>query len=148
CVQGMPVNTCFSDVNPTDPNNPFAADQPDMTSNLMDYAPPACIAVFTPGQAARMRSALEGPRASLLRSSGCDPPCASPVDLQIQWPASPLLFGAPVLITHASQGATAYTWQWYRGPTTEHDLLFPADSIGTFEICLEATGATPACRSR
>src|SRR5690606_23775114 len=28
CLQGMPVNTCFSDVNPADPNNPFVADQP------------------------------------------------------------------------------------------------------------------------
>jgi len=147
CMQGLPVNTCFSDVNLTDPNNPFLDDQPDMTSNLMDYAPPACISVFTAGQAERMIQTLEGPRSSLMNSKGCELPCQTPITLQIEWPSSPVIFGSPVTITQNSLGASSYKWSWYDGESSNQDLFYPADSIGKFEVCMEAIGNTPECNA-
>jgi len=44
----------------------------DMYMNFMDYVNDNCMVVFTEGQKARMRAALEGPRASILASQGCN----------------------------------------------------------------------------
>ena len=68
------MNSCSSDVNLTDPNNQFSIDQNDLTDNFMDYAPTECAKYFTSGQVTRMHTAIEGPRQSLLISSGCLPP--------------------------------------------------------------------------
>lgn len=145
CLQGIPVNTCVSDINPMDPNNPFLSDQPDMTSNLMDYAPPGCIAIFTNGQVERMHHAIEGPRSSLLRSHGCETPCQNPITLNVQWPITPILYGNPIIINQQSQSDITYSWTWYNGPTTSNDLIFPADSVGTFVVCLTATNSNLEC---
>ena len=145
CLQAIPVNTCISDVNPSDPNNPFLTDEPDMTSNLMDYAPPGCIAVFTEGQAERMRNALSGPRNSLLRSDGCNLPCPAPVILNIQWPSAPFLFGESIDIINQPQSGVTYSWEWYGGTTLSQNLNIVADSTGTFVVCVEASGVTSEC---
>ncbi len=147
CLEGLPVNSCTSDVNLADPFNPFTTDQPDMTSNLMDYAPPACIAVFTPGQADRMAEALQGPRASLLTSPGCDPPCHQPVTFDIAWPDTPILYGAQIQITHASTGAPSYLWTVNGAGQGSGTLLFDAPATGLYEICLIAEGLTAACHA-
>ncbi|MFT4526073.1 MAG: hypothetical protein ACI85F_002237 [Bacteroidia bacterium] len=44
----------------------------DMHMNFMDYANDDCMHMFTEGQKTRMRAALEGPRASILVSQGCN----------------------------------------------------------------------------
>ena len=44
----------------------------DMYMNFLDYVNDDCMIMFTEGQKARMRAALEGPRASILASQGCD----------------------------------------------------------------------------
>jgi hypothetical protein len=44
----------------------------DMYMNFLDYVNDDCMLMFTEGQKARMRSALEGPRASILTSQGCN----------------------------------------------------------------------------
>ncbi|HZV70250.1 MAG TPA: M43 family zinc metalloprotease [Saprospiraceae bacterium] len=145
CLQGIPVSTCISDVNPSDPNNPFLTDEPDMTSNLMDYAPPGCIAMFTEGQAERMRNAISGPRNSLLRSNGCSIPCPDPVILNIQWPSSPFVFGESIEILNLPQTGVTYSWIWYGGTALSQNLNMAADSIGTFVVCVEATGPAHEC---
>ncbi|HZV70150.1 MAG TPA: M43 family zinc metalloprotease [Saprospiraceae bacterium] len=146
CLQSLPVNSCFTDVNPGDPNNPFTSDLPDQTSNFMDYAPPGCQFQFTPGQVARMTEALEGPRKSLLMSKGCEVPCQEPITLNLTWPVEPILFGNQFLIQNSSQGAVSYLWSWYNGPSVSVNLNFPADSIGSFEICITATGGNAECQ--
>ena len=45
----------------------------DMFMNYMDYTDDACMFMFSTGQAARMRAALVGPRASILTSTGLAP---------------------------------------------------------------------------
>ena len=72
CTQGGSTNSCNTDVNAIDPNNPFTIDQNDLTNNFMDYAPAQCSHTFTPGQVLRMEAAILGPRASLLQSKGCE----------------------------------------------------------------------------
>ena len=44
----------------------------DMYMNFMDYVNDDCMLMFTEGQKTRMRAALEGPRASILTSQGCN----------------------------------------------------------------------------
>ncbi len=46
CIDG--ANTCSTDANPSDPNNPFTTDQNDQMENFMDYA--SCSVLFTEGQ--------------------------------------------------------------------------------------------------
>lgn len=145
CIQAMPVNSCFSDVNLLDPLNPFNLDQPDMTSNLMDYAPPKCIAIFTEGQATRMLDAINGPRKSLLESKGCQAPCPDPISFSVDWPVDQILYGYPINIPNNTIGAVSFIWTWYGGTVTTKDFTFTPDSVGAFEICLEAIGASPEC---
>lgn len=45
----------------------------DMFTNFMYYTDDACMAQFTPGQKLRMLACLNGPRAGLLDSPGCQP---------------------------------------------------------------------------
>ncbi len=62
-------NSCTTDVNPSDPYNPFTTDQNDMNDNYMDYRAPECLTRFTEGQKVRMVDALTNERASLLQNS-------------------------------------------------------------------------------
>lgn len=48
-----------------------------IVQNYMDYSDQACQVMFTADQIARMRAALEGPRASLLTSKGLEEPIAA-----------------------------------------------------------------------
>ncbi len=45
-----------------------------MFMNFMNFTDDACMGMFTRGQKARMMAALNGPRARLLNSPGCQPP--------------------------------------------------------------------------
>lgn len=71
-------NSCTTDEDDTSLNNPFRSialgglgEQNDMYQNYMDYGFQSCQDRFTEGQKSRMRTALTGPRASLLSSQGC-----------------------------------------------------------------------------
>ncbi len=46
----------------------------EMYMNYMDYVDDTCMNMFSKGQAARMNAALNGPRAAILSSNGCQPP--------------------------------------------------------------------------
>lgn len=73
CAAGNPgtKNSCTSDVNASDPNNPFTTDQPDLQNNYMDYSPDDCRITFTEGQRTKMRFNLTNGRPTLLVSRGC-----------------------------------------------------------------------------
>lgn len=67
-MQAEPNYNCPSGIHISCNNGPNG----DMHMNFLDYANDACMHFFTEGQKARMRAALEGPRASILSSPGCD----------------------------------------------------------------------------
>lgn len=50
----------------------------DMYTNFMYYTDDACMAQFTPGQKLRVLACLNGPRAGLLESMGCQPSDTAP----------------------------------------------------------------------
>lgn len=54
---------------PSHPSN--SCNTADMFMNYMDYTDDVCMNAFSAGQKARMRAALNGPRAALLTSGGC-----------------------------------------------------------------------------
>jgi len=64
-------NSCSTDVNLSDPNNPFTTDQTDLQNNFMDYSPGSCWNSFSQGQRFRMRFVLTNFKNSLLLSQGC-----------------------------------------------------------------------------
>ncbi len=66
-------NSCTTDANENDEDNPFEEDQNDLTNNYMDFSNTACQDRFTAGQKDRMRLALTTLRSSLLSSDACMP---------------------------------------------------------------------------
>ena len=62
---------------PVVPTCPGETAQSEMFMNFMDYVDDACMNMFSQDQAVRMCATLApgGPRASLLNSQGCQPPC-------------------------------------------------------------------------
>ncbi len=60
------INTC-----PFTPQ--FSCGSQDMHMDFMYYTDDACMGMFTKGQKLRMMATLNGPRAGLLTSNGCDP---------------------------------------------------------------------------
>lgn len=102
---GQTVNTCS-----TDTQSGLTTDQPDMTSNYLDYGDLNCLHNFTPGQAGRMAFYLNGIRHSLLDSKGCLPPCLAPVASAFAPSATNVAPGQTVTFTNASQNAATYQW--------------------------------------
>lgn len=146
CVSGEALNSCSSDVNPSDPNNPFLSDQDDLSDNYMDYAPPVCARSFTPGQAIRMQAALDGPRASLLASEGCLPPCTDPVSYNLPFTTDTLPVGAEIQID--PDGPMSHPdWYW----TVDGEILpgsslhWTANTPGIYTLILHATHSEPGC---
>ena len=91
CANSHTENSCSTDVNSNDPNNPFTDDQDDMTTNFMDYNYTSCLIKFTDGQKVRMHDAINNDRASLLDSNGCCPTdweLTTDVDNDISYEAS------------------------------------------------------------
>ncbi len=139
-------NTCSSDVNAADPNNPFTSDQNDMFWNYMDYGDFACYSAFTAGQTARMEVFINGARSSLLDSEACQPACMSPLTAAFLSSANPVAIGSTVNFNNISSGATAYEWLIDGVPfaaTLNAAYTFPA--AGFFEITLNTTNGDPNC---
>lgn len=76
---GGTKNSCRTDVNFSDTNNPFTVEQLDLQQNFMDYSPATCKNSFTQGQIDRMIFYLTNTRNYLLSSGGCNPPIDSSV---------------------------------------------------------------------
>lgn len=82
----------------------------DMYTNFMYYTDDACMAQFTPGQKLRVLACLNGPRAGLLESMGCQPSDTAPQ------PLPSLVFsiqpnptsGQVVLACEGPEGATCH----------------------------------------
>lgn len=106
CTQA--VNSCSSDVNPGDTNNPFTTDQPDPTDNFMDYS--YCMINFTAGQTGRMQDAIENQRFSLLNSSACQTPCSSPLSASFTASAEIINAGETVFFEDNSENTLSAFW--------------------------------------
>ena len=146
CTQGQPVNSCNTDVNALDPNNPFVTDQNDMSENYMDYAPAACAYTFTPGQAARMEAAILGPRISLLYSKGCEAPCLLPVTAAFTPDDTSVVVGSSIDFMNTSVNASSYIWQVDGQTYTTENLSYTFDSIGIYKVLLTADGDSAFCQ--
>jgi len=104
------VNSCSSDVNAADPNNPFTTDQDDATWNYMDYGNIDCFKGFSEGQSNRMEFFLNEARASLLTSLGCAEPCETPISADFSTTSTAFTAGDNIAITNTSTNANAYEW--------------------------------------
>lgn len=143
CSSG--INSCGTDVNLTDTNNPFTADQDDQINNYLDYGDFACYTQFTEGQRVRMYDAIETSRASLLTSQGCSSPCPTTITASFTTASDTVFLGDAATFTNTSIGATDYEW-------SIDDIVIPANSYtfnaeGIYEVKLVATNANPNCRS-
>jgi gliding motility-associated-like protein len=97
-------NSCNSDT-----VSGFTKDMPDLVSNFMSFTG-TCTNSFTEGQAAKMRSTLDGPRYSLLTQNKCGPPCAENITASFtrdNWNPVP---GDLIHFTSSSTGGTNYQW--------------------------------------
>ncbi len=80
-----PFNSCLTDVNLDDENNPFKNDQNDLQNNFMDYGDLDCYNSFTEGQKTRMRYTAAFIRSSLFQTSCTEvDPSTSVVDIAEQ----------------------------------------------------------------
>ncbi len=131
---GQSVNTCS-----TDTQSGFTTDQPDMTSNFLDYGDINCFHDFTPGQAERMNFYLNGIRHSLLDSKGCLPPCLASVVSAFTPSATTVAPGQAVTFTNASQNAATYQWS-INGQTfsTATTATYTFAMPGTYTVVLLA----------
>ena len=131
---GQAVNTCS-----TDAQSGFSTDQPDLTTNYLDYGDINCFHDFTPGQAERMNFYLQGVRHSLLDSKGCLPPCPAPVVSAFTASATTITPGQTVTFTNASQNAAGYQWSVNSTPfSTAANPTYAFTLPGTYTITLLA----------
>lgn len=148
-----PLNTCTSDVNDLSANNPFRpiangglGDQPDQMENYMDYGFQTCQRLFTSGQSNRMIAALQGPRASLLQSIGCQPLCSSPISIGFTMSASTITAGGTVNFTNTTTGAAAYSWLVNNVQfSTSANAGYLFSTPGTYYITLQASNNDFTC---
>ncbi|MEL6986906.1 MAG: M43 family zinc metalloprotease, partial [Bacteroidota bacterium] len=139
-------NSCSSDVNTSDPNNPFATDQNDLFQNYMDYSDFACYSLFTEGQSERMHASIETIRASLLMSTACSDPCTAQVSTTINVTNTTVNIGSNINFTNNSVNATNFSWlidgvEFSSNPNPNYTF----NTLGTYTIVLLASGNDPNC---
>jgi gliding motility-associated-like protein len=144
CLSGDGVNSCQTDTNPSDPNNPFSTDQADPSDNFMSYAPLSCVHRFTEGQAARMYSAISNLRSGLLQSRACEPPCLQPIVWDIALPDT-IYAGEPFTPTNRTNGATDFRWILENKTYTGTSPTMIADSSGTYQLLILPMGLSAHC---
>lgn len=133
-------NTCNTDVNILDPNNPFMTNQNDMIENYMDYSGLGCMNTFTANQKMRMKAALNGIRASLLTSQGCEPVVFCGVTAGFISSATSVLLNTTITFNNTSTGATSYEWKINGMPfSTAANTSYLFSNAGAYEICLTST---------
>ncbi len=143
---GFPQNSCSTDVNTSDPNNPLTSDEDDMIENYMDYGDLLCYSAFTAGQTERMVFSIQNIRQSLLGSIGCQDPCTTNITAGFSPDALSVDIGGTVTFTNSSQNATTYDWK-NDGVSFSNNTnaSFQFNTLGSFEITLVATNADPNC---
>ncbi len=139
------INSCNTDVNTSDSNNPFLVDENDMFNNYLDYSRLTCYTAFTSGQAERMVFFIEGIRNTLMNENRCLPLCPSPVNAVFSVPVN-LVAGEVFNLNNTSSGADAY--QWFL-----NDMLFSVQANpdyvlnqpGTYRLKLIASNGNDFC---
>ncbi len=135
-------NSCTTDVNLADPNNPFTTDQNDQTSNFMDYGYFQCFHSLTSGQAVRMQNAISTARSSLLNSPGCQSACPTLITSSFDVPNAPINLGSTITFNNTSTGGLYFDWTIDQVP---FDGTYTFDTEGTYEITLVVTNDDPNC---
>ncbi len=139
------INSCDTDVNPADPNNPFTVDQNDNSSNFMDYGYFQCLTNFTTGQAIRMQNSIVDTRSSLLDSPGCTSACPDPIIANFDVSNNTIEVGSTVNFTNTSTGGLYFDWTV--GTDSFDGISYTFDNEGIFEITLTITTDDPNCIS-
>ena len=147
------TNTCFTDSDDASSNNPFRAvskgglgDQPDQTSNYMDYGNDYCRILFTPGQRDRMMAALTTTRASLLDSKGCEDLCPKPINIAYAPADTTIAIGSTINFVNTTTGATGYEWT-INGTSfsTAQNASYTFNNQGSMYVKLRATNSSSTC---
>jgi hypothetical protein len=154
---GQIANTCTTDENDTSINNPFRpvalgglGDQPDLVQAYMDYGLQTCQNMFTEGQGARMRAAIENIRYSLLESQVCETSCGIG-NISINGADNvTVLAGAVFELGCSYLSSVEVSFEWvFNGEviSTEQDLshTFNNDDIGTHFLYLRFINAEEEC---
>jgi gliding motility-associated-like protein len=144
---GFPQNSCSTDVNASDPNNPLTSDEDDMIENYMDYGDLVCYSAFTAGQTERMVFSIQNIRQSLLGSVACQDPC--PVGITASFTASAMTvdIGETINFTNTSTNFDGAEWD-IDGVVFSNttDASSPFNSLGTFTVTLTTTNSIdPVC---
>ncbi len=131
---GQTANTCASDT-----QSGFPTDQPDMTTNFVDYGNLDCLHDFTDGQAGRMNFFLNGARKSLLASKGCLPPCPLSPTAAFSPGDTTILAGQTLFFNNASQNAVTFSWTINGTPFGgQQNAAYFFDTAGIFTVKLMA----------
>ena len=142
---GVPCNETTNSCT-TDAQSGFSSDQPDPTSNFMDYGRLDCKYDFTPGQRDRMLATLESTRRSLLRSPGCFAPCPTPVTARQTGGDTTIAPGTMLTLRGVATNADRLSWEVdgagvATGPVLNY--LFPGE--GRYEVTLVARSSDARC---
>ena len=145
CVTNRPNNSCSTDVNPSDVNNPFTTDQEDADDNYMDYTPSSCATTFTMGQVVRMQAALEGPRASLLESKGCGLPCDDLISIALTYDDTTYAGQIYEVMNQSSSNITSHEWSVEGVILSSADLNYVFDTSGVYQVIYTAYNGDSLC---
>ncbi len=139
------ANSCNTDVNISDSNNPFLVDENDMFNNYMDYSTLACYSAFTSDQADRMIFFIENIRNTLTNENRCLPPCPDPVNAFFSVPAN-LVVGEVFNLNNSSSGANAYQWFLDGIPfSIQTNPDYVLNQPGTYRLKLTASNGNSFC---
>ncbi|MFT6020285.1 MAG: gliding motility-associated-like protein [Flavobacteriales bacterium] len=140
------VNSCSTDVNLSDLNNPFTTDQNDMFWNYMDYGEWDCYSAFTQGQADRMDFFINNVRFSLTGQSLCDNPCTNPMTLLVEQGDTIVNAGTTLTFLNNTIGATSFEWEVNGIPvSTSTNFSYTFSPEGTYNITLNAFNGDTLC---
>lgn len=142
-----PTNSCSTDVNSSDSNNPFTTDQNDMINNYMDYSNLECYSAFTLGQKDRMHFAIDNQRYSLVESKACLSPCLNPIGVDISVSNTTINIGESLNFNSVSSGAISFEWLIDGTPfANSQNSNYTFNNEGTFTITLVAYNSDPNCQ--
>ena len=138
----FPQNSCDTDVNTADPNNPLTTDEDDMIENYMDYGDLLCYSAFTQGQTDRMTFTIENIRQSLLGSIGCLDPCPVAITASFTASSTTIDIGETVNFTNTSIDFDGSEWD-VDGTVFSNatDTAFQFNQLGTFTVTLNTTNS-------
>ncbi|HFC00943.1 MAG TPA: hypothetical protein ENJ53_09090, partial [Phaeodactylibacter sp.] len=143
----FPQNSCSSDVNAADPNNPFTTDEDDLIIDYMDYGDLMCYSAFTQGQTDRMTFSIQNIRQTLLGSVGCQDPCPVNITASFAVNTTTVNIGETVNFTNTSTNFDGAEWE-INGVvfSSTTDATYQFNTLGTFDIMLTVTNSvTPVC---